>query len=70
MNDIIKSENTKPFDKTVYKSSIGMPIYLSKCLRPVILFAVHKATRNSKNPTVSDWIKITHILKYINTTKN
>jgi len=70
MNDNIKDENTKPFDKTVYKSAIGMLIYLSKCTRPDISFAVHKAARNSENPTVSDWIKITHILKYINTTKD
>eukprot|EP00833_Pecoramyces_ruminatium_P010877 jgi/Orpsp1_1/1184909/evm.model.c7180000091486.1 len=49
------SENKEPFDKTTYKSAIRMLIYLSKCTRPDIAFAVNKAARNSENPTISDW---------------
>jgi len=67
--DNIKGENNKPFDRTVYKSAIGMLIYLSKCTRPDISFSVHKAARNSENPIITDWIKITNILKYLNNTK-
>eukprot|EP00833_Pecoramyces_ruminatium_P001431 jgi/Orpsp1_1/1175463/evm.model.c7180000054002.1 len=63
------SENKEPFDKTTYKSAIGMLIYLSKCTRPDIAFAVNKAARNSENPTVSDWVKVKNILKYLNNTK-
>jgi len=70
VGDNIKSENKKPFDITTYKSAIGSLIYLAKCTRPDISFAVGKAARNSENPTISDWIKVTHILKYLNTTKN
>jgi hypothetical protein len=63
------SENNKPFDKTIYKSAIGSLIYLSKCTRPDIAFAVNKASRKCENPTISDWNKIINILKYINSTK-
>eukprot|EP00833_Pecoramyces_ruminatium_P006475 jgi/Orpsp1_1/1180507/evm.model.c7180000073688.1 len=63
------SKNKEPFDKTTYKSAIGMLIYLSKCTRPDIAFAVNKAARNSENPTISDWVKVKDILKYLNNTK-
>ena len=49
------SENKDPFDKTVYKSAIGSLIFLAKCTRPDITYAVHKAARKSENPCVSDW---------------
>jgi len=70
VGDNTKSENDKPFNITTYKSAIGSLIYLSKCTRPDIAFAVSKAARNSEKPTISDWIKVTHILKYLNTTKH
>ena len=35
-----------------------------------VAFAVNKASRNSEEPTVSDWKKVIHILQYLNTTKN
>ena len=47
-----------------------MLIYLSRCSRPDIAFAVNKASRNSEEPTVSNWKKVIHILQYLNTTKN
>jgi len=64
------SENNTPFDSTKYKSAIGMLIYLAKCTRPDIAFAVNKAARNSENPTVTDWNKVINILKYLNSHKN
>jgi len=70
VGDNTKGENKKPFDTTTYKSAIGSLIYLAKCTRPDISFAVGKAARISENPTITDWIKVTHILKYLNTTKN
>ena len=48
MSDNIKGDNTRPFDKIVYKGAIDMPIYLSKCFRPDISYAIHKIARNSK----------------------
>jgi len=50
--DNIKSENKNPFNITTYKSAIGSLIYLSKCTRPDIAFAVNKAARKCECPTV------------------
>jgi len=61
--------NDKPFDPTTYKSVIGSLIYLAKCTRPDISFAVHHAARQCENPTYADWYKIINILKYLNNTK-
>ena len=69
VSDYIKGENNRPFNRTVNKSAIVMLIYLSKCIRPYISFSVHKAARISENPIITDWIKITNILKYLNNTK-
>ena len=37
------SENKQAFDKTNYKSAIGMLIHSPKCTRPDIAFAINKA---------------------------
>ena len=50
-------------------SDIGALIFRSKCRRPDITFAVHKAARNCEEPTISDWKKVMNILKYLNGTK-
>jgi len=47
-----------------------MLIFLSRCIRPNIAFAVNKDARNSESPTVSDWVKVKNIMKYFNSTKN
>ena len=60
-----KNENKTLFDKTKYKSAIGSLIYLSRCTRPDIAFAVQKASRRSENPNVSDWNKVVKIMKYL-----
>lgn len=69
VGDNIISENKQSFNITNYKSAIGPLIYFAKCTRLDISFAVGKASRNYEHPTISNWFKITHILKYLNTTK-
>ena len=64
------NENHNPFDKTTYKSALGSLIYLAKCSRPDISFAVNKAARNAENPTISDWHKVINILKYLNSSED
>jgi len=63
-------KNDEHFDKTIYKSAVGSLIYLARCTRPDITFAVGKVARNSENPTMADWKKVMNILKYLNYTKN
>jgi len=60
-----KNEKKILFDKTKYESAIGSLIYLSRCTRPDIAFAVQKASRRSENPNVSDWNKVVKIIKYL-----
>ena len=48
------NENKNLFDKTIYKSALGSLIYLAKCNRPDICFAVSKASPNAENPNISD----------------
>jgi len=68
---ITKSDkNDKQIDKTTFKSAIGSLIYLSRCTRPDITFAVGKVARNSENPTIADWKMVINILKYLNYTKH
>jgi len=43
-------------------SDIGALIFRSKCRRPDITFAVHKAARNCEEPTIIDWKKVMNIL--------
>jgi len=63
MSDNIKGDNTRPFDKIVYKGAIDMPIYLSKCFRPDISYAIHKIARNSKKKKKKKQKK--NIIKYL-----
>ena len=65
-----ENNNNKPFDKTTYKSAVGSLIYLSRCTRPDIAFAVGKVARKSENPTLADWKKVINIIKYLNYTKS
>ena len=69
-NYTITNNNDQEFDKTTYKSAIGSLIYLARCTRPDISFAVSKASRCVEHPTFSDWKMIKNILKYLNLTKN
>jgi len=63
------AKNNEPFDKTTFKSAVGSLIYLARCTRPDITYAVGKIARNSENPTIADWKMVINILKYLNYTK-
>jgi len=52
------------------KSALDSLIYISKCTRPDIAFAINEALRNAENPIVSDWHKVTNIFKFFNSTDN
>jgi len=64
------NEDNEPVDKIKFKSIIGSLIYLARCTRPDIAFAVNFAARKSENPTQADWKKAIKILKYLNGTKH
>ena len=66
----LSEKNNKPFDVTTFKSAVGSLIYLSRCTRPDIAYAVGRVARNSENPSIGDWKKVINIMKYLNYTKN
>lgn len=57
-------------DPTKYKSIIGNLLYLSISTRPDILYAVSKASRNTKDPNLEDWKNTIRILGYLKGTIN
>jgi len=57
-------------DETVYRCAIGSVLYLAICTRPDIIFAVSKAARKSKNPTLEDWENVKRIHRYLKGTAN
>ena len=57
-------------DETLYRSEIGKLIYLAVCTRPDIMFAVSRAARKNKNPTLEDWANVERIFKYLSYTIN
>jgi len=60
----------KKCNETLYRSAVGNLIYLAISTRPDIMFAVSKAARKNKNPTMEDWNNIIRILKYLKGTEN
>ena len=57
-------------DETEYRDAIGRLLYLAICTRPNIIFAVSKAARKSKNPTLEDWENVKRILRYLKGSAN
>jgi peroxiredoxin len=52
------------------KAQIGSLLYFVICTSLDTLFAISKAARKSKNPTLEDWVNVLKIFRYIKYTKN
>ncbi|KAJ8523758.1 hypothetical protein ON010_g17361 [Phytophthora cinnamomi] len=53
-----------------FQSLVGSLLWIARCTRPDIAFAVHKATRRTHAPTVADWKLAKRVLRYIAGTKS
>ncbi|KAG6612031.1 Integrase catalytic core protein [Phytophthora cinnamomi] len=53
-----------------FQSLIGSLLWIARCTRPDIAFAVHKATRRTHAPTVADWKLAKRVLRYLAGTKS
>ena len=53
-----------------FQSLVGSLLWIARCTRPDICFAVHKATRRTHKPTLQDWKTAKRILRYLNMSKN
>ena len=55
-----------------FQSLVGSLLWIARCSRPDISFAVHEATRRNHQPTMSDWKltkRVARFLKEINNLK-
>ncbi|POM67045.1 Pol Polyprotein [Phytophthora palmivora] len=53
-----------------FQSLVGSLLWISRCTRPDIAFAVHKATQRTHVPTASDWKLAKRVLRYLAGTKS
>ena len=64
------TDDSELFDATLYKSAVGMLLYLSGWTRPDIAFAVSNVARFCSRPTKEHWVAVKCILKYLKGTAN
>ena len=53
-----------------YRSVVGAVLYLWKCCRPDITFAINRLGRYASNPGEAHFKEMTHLLKYLKGTKD
>lgn len=53
-----------------FQSLVGSLLWIAHCTRPDTAFAVHKATRRTHAPTVTDWKLAKRVLRYLAGTKS
>ena len=53
-----------------YRSVVGMMLYLAGSTRPDISYAIHQCARFSHNPKKSHEIRVNHIARYLQGTKD
>ena len=62
-NELLSMEVTKDF-----RSMAGGLLWIARCTRPDISFAVHKMTRQTHAPRICDWKLGKRVLRYLNGT--
>lgn len=66
INQINEDEEAKkPFDQNLYRQAVGSLLYLSKCTRPDVTYAVNQVAKNMEKPTQEDWMKVKRIFRYL-----
>uniref|UniRef100_A0AAV1T5K5 Reverse transcriptase Ty1/copia-type domain-containing protein n=1 Tax=Peronospora matthiolae TaxID=2874970 RepID=A0AAV1T5K5_9STRA len=55
---------------SAFQSLVVSLLWIARCTRPDICFAVHKATRQTHKPTTKDWKIAKRIARYLKATKN
>ncbi|GJY17975.1 hypothetical protein Tco_0389466 [Tanacetum coccineum] len=63
-------EELDKMSRVPYDLAIGSIIYVMKCTRPNVSFALSMVSRHQQNPGKGHWIAIKNILKYLRNTKD
>ncbi|GMF45370.1 unnamed protein product [Phytophthora fragariaefolia] len=53
-----------------FQSLVGSLLWIARCTRPDIAFAVHKVTRRTHAPTIADWKLAKRVLRYLAGTRS
>ena len=53
-----------------FQSLLGSLLWIARCKRPEICFAVHKATRKTHKKTIKDWKTAKRFMRYLQMSKN
>uniref|UniRef100_A0AAV1UA30 Uncharacterized protein n=1 Tax=Peronospora matthiolae TaxID=2874970 RepID=A0AAV1UA30_9STRA len=64
-----KGKNGLPTDKEL-QSLVGSLLWVARCTRPDIVFAVHKATHQTHQPLLHDWKLAKRVTRYLKGTKS
>ena len=62
------STNRAPTIKD-FQSLVGSLLWVARCTRPDIAFAVHKTTRQTQQPRLHDWKLAKRVVRYLKGTK-
>ncbi|POM72016.1 Integrase catalytic core protein [Phytophthora palmivora] len=52
-----------------FQSLVGSLLWIARCTRPDVAFAVHKATRKAHSPSMADWKLAKRVVRYLAGTK-
>lgn len=65
-----KDTTSKEPTVTRFQSLVGSLLWIARCARPDIMFAVHCATRRAHAPTMADWKLAKRISRYLSGTRS
>ncbi len=66
----LANQESDPAENVPYRQAIGSLMYLMIASRPDIAFAVGKLSQHSQSPSISHWVALKRVLRYVNGTRN
>jgi hypothetical protein len=64
------SDNSKKMESKPFRQAIGGLLYLAKCTRPDISYAVNQVARKMESPTENNWKEVKRIFRYLSGTRS
>jgi hypothetical protein len=61
---------SEPMEPKQFRQAIGGLLYLAKCTRPDISYAVNQVARKMEKPTANDWKNVKRIFRYLSGTRS
>jgi hypothetical protein len=64
------SDNSEKMESKPFRQAIGGLLYLAKCTRPDISYAVNQVARKMESPTENNWKEVKRIFRYLSGTRS